>query len=80
MVSKNITQRLKSCIEFWKKISNNLYILSVIEEGYKIPFTSLPRPVKIKNNASARCNSNFIKEEIENLLRMYQAGKQHSGN
>ena len=44
------------------------YILSVIEEGYKIPFKEMPPNQKCRNNRSARDNPEFVSKEIKILL------------
>ena len=35
--------RLSSCLDAWKKVTNNSWVCNVIENGYKIPFSSKPR-------------------------------------
>ena len=38
----NVKSRLKACVQFWESISATPYVLSVIREGYKIPFLHMP--------------------------------------
>ena len=60
--------RLKNAVHVWQKAGTSRYILSVIEEGYKIPFTEIPPSQKSMNNKSARDNPGFVSDEIRNLL------------
>ena len=60
--------RLRKHINKWKDISDNKYILDVIENGYKIPFKQVPTETVLKNNKSARDNMEFVKQEIQTLL------------
>ena len=45
------------------------FILSVVCNGYKIPFVSLPSPKASSNNTSALKESRFVSEAISNLLK-----------
>ena len=60
--------RLRNNKSKLKEAGANLYILEVIEEGYKIPFKAHPNVRRSKNNKSARDNPEFVKEEISKLL------------
>ena len=59
---------LRHNIKFWKSIGTPYYILSIIENGYKLPFVSLPEPVKLRNNKSARLHADFVDQAIHELL------------
>ena len=61
--------RLKR-LHFWQKIGANENVLDVIENGYKIPFISTPKPAEFKNNKSALLNHSFVSDSIQELLRM----------
>ena len=61
--------RLKAANEKWKETGVSRYILSVVEEGYKLSFKTFPPSACIKSNKSARENVSFVKEEIQSLLR-----------
>jgi hypothetical protein len=50
-------------------VSDNRYILDVVEFGYKIPFKEIPQNTFLRNNRSARDNPEFVKAEIQNLLK-----------
>ena len=55
---------LKHNIKFWKSIGAPYYILSIIENGYKLPS---PEPVKLRNNKSARLHAEFVDQAIHEL-------------
>ena len=67
--SKLVVGSLKRHIEFWEKIKANEFILSVIRDGYKIPFYQTPHSAYFKNNKSALNHSDFVSAEISELLR-----------
>ena len=52
----------------WKEIRANDFIVDVIENGYEIPFLTLPNQIELDNNKSARDNSDFVTDEINKLL------------
>ena len=64
----NVKGNLRVHIDFWKSIGAPNFILSVIENGYRLPFASFPEPVKLKNNKSARLNTDFVDEAIRELV------------
>lgn len=43
--------------------------MNVICEAYKIPFFLLPTPFSKANNASARANSGFVTQAVNDLLQ-----------
>ena len=67
-VLANVKGRLRKHIEFWKKIGTSNFILSVISDGYRLPFIQAPPCRDISNNKSAFVHSNFVKEAINELL------------
>ena len=44
------------------------FILSIIENGYKLPFISLPLTVKLRNNKSARLRADFVDQAVLELV------------
>ena len=60
--------RLKSRYGKWADITSNGFILSVIEDGYKIPFKEMSESVDLKNNKTARDSMEFVKSEVNKLL------------
>ena len=59
---------LRANNEFWKSIDAISFILSIIENGYKLPIASLLEPVKLRNNKSARLNAGFVGQAIYDLV------------
>ncbi len=60
--------RMKANVNFWKEIGAPDDVISVIEEGYKIPLLTTPPPVILKNNKSALDNSSFVTDAVNDLL------------
>jgi hypothetical protein len=60
--------RLKENVEFWKHIGASRWVLTVIHDGYALPFVELPQRHMSKNNMSAIRNAIFVDSEIEKLL------------
>ena len=68
MNSESVAGRLKFFLDFWEKLTNDPYILSVIS-GLQIPFESLP--VQTKYPPEIRCSSiekDAIDREIEKFI------------
>ena len=59
---------LRSCINEWEKIGASKYIISVIDNGYKLPLKTEPDNVELQNNKSARDHTAFVSQEIEKLV------------
>ena len=62
--------RIRKCIDFWRSLEVSQFILNVINQGYKIPFFHLPTPFSKANNVSARNNSTFVSEAVNELLKL----------
>jgi len=60
--------RLRDHIAMWKSVSNDAYILDVVENGYKFPFKVIAVSAVLKNNRSTRDNPDFVGSEILSLL------------
>ena len=58
--------RLKINIHTWRSVTENQYILDVVEHGYKIPFKTEPGPIHIKKTDPHRimqillCQKSFL--------------------
>ena len=61
--------RLGKRLDKWKEITENLYMLKVLKEGYILPLGASPASIILKNNKSARENMSFVQEEVEGLIR-----------
>ena len=56
--------------EFWRStLKASKFVMSVIENGYRLPFTSECPTFFAENNASSLRNYNFVTQTIEDLLR-----------
>jgi hypothetical protein len=66
---------LKNRLTEWRLITDNQYILDIVENGYKIPFKTEPEQIYINNNKSSLENKDFIASEITNLLNKGVSGK-----
>ena len=62
--------RLRVNVDFWESIGASQFILSVIKDGYKIPFYYTPTSVILHNNKSALQNSDFVLSAITELLKV----------
>jgi hypothetical protein len=60
--------RLKQCANHWRKAGSNDHVMEVVQNGYKLPFMSLPEKAMLGNNKSARDNAGFVQSEIDKLL------------
>ena len=63
-----VMSALTANIEFWKSIGALYFILSIIENGYKLPFACYPEPVKVRNNKSAGLHDGFVDRVIYDPL------------
>ena len=57
------------CYDEWVKLGASSFVLSVVRDGYKIPFVALPPPKVSSNNTSALNDPSFVSEAISDLLR-----------
>ena len=56
--------RLRVNVSFWEAIGASQFILSIIRDGYKIPFYYTPTSVHLQNNNSALSYSDFVVSSI----------------
>ena len=59
---------LAKCYQEWEKVGASGFILSVICNGYKIPFIDFPPPKVFPNNASTLKEKDFVSKAISDLL------------
>ena len=62
------TGRLRERIDFWRSIGASSFVLSVIRQGYFLPFTSIPPVSFASNHASTKKNASFVSHAIKELL------------
>ena len=67
--SPSVRGRLSLCYDQSVKLGASGFILSVVRDGYKIPFATLPPPKVSPKNLSDVIHSHFVSEAISDLLR-----------
>ena len=67
-VLSQVKGSLRRHVEFWRRIGAPRYILSVICEGYRLPFQQIPPGSTSRNNRSALDHLEFVNEAILKLL------------
>ena len=65
----NVKGRLKENISFLEKIGASRWVLSILRDGYALPFISEPEPKIFQNNVSALRNKEFVTNEILDLTQ-----------
>ncbi|MCG7876485.1 MAG: reverse transcriptase domain-containing protein [Candidatus Thiodiazotropha endolucinida] len=61
--------RLRFFLANWKKITDDQWVLSVIEEGYKLEFVQKPPQSGIRETSVPRKNLDILNAEVAELLR-----------
>ena len=64
----SVKGRLVKSVNYWRSIGAPVFVLDIIIGGYKIPFITAPPPCKLRNNASARKEPDFVTEAVLGLL------------
>ena len=60
--------RLKQNIEFWKnELKPSYFVENIINNGYTMPFTSIPSPIYASNNKSSLRHPQFVSQTITKL-------------
>ena len=67
--SPSVRGRLALCYDEWVKLDTSGLILSVVRDGYKIPYVALPPPKVISSNTSSLNDTYIASEAISDLLR-----------
>ena len=62
--------RLAHFAEKWEEITDNKWVLSIVQHGFRIPFIKIP-PLSSVPNRMSQSSSPFLREEIENLLNKW---------
>ena len=68
LTSPQVKGRLRAHISFWKKIGAPNLILSIIKEGYRLPFVNIPPGNDSPNNKSVLPHGEFVDQAIWELL------------
>ena len=67
--SDSVRGGLFNCSNYWKDTLNaSPFVQSIVQEGYRIPFNSIPDSCFLKNNKSARDHPEFVSGAICDLL------------
>ena len=64
----SVKGRLRKNLSQWREISAPMFILNIIEFGYKLPLLTIPQPKVFSNNRSALNESDFVQCAILSLL------------
>ena len=64
----NVKGKLRENVSFYQSIGAPDFVLSIIRNGYKLPFVNFPESVILPNNRSARDHSSFVDEALLELL------------
>ena len=63
--SDSVRGGLYKCSTYWRDILNaSQFVQSIVQDGYKIPFRSLPETCFLANNKSARDHPDYVSEAI----------------
>ena len=66
----SVRGRLKEHSHFWKnELKPYLFVQNVIDNGYIMPFITIPRSFYAPNNKSSLRNSRFVSQAISKLLQ-----------
>ena len=66
--SLRLVRFVAKCYQEWERIGTSGFTLSVIRNGYKIPFIDFPPPKVFPNNDSALKEKDFVSEAISDLI------------
>ena len=67
-VPVSVKGRLKEHLSFWHEIHANQWVISIIRDGYALPFVELPPRMEMVNHKSAFDENEFVMQQIEELL------------
>ena len=63
---------LRRNVSFWHDIGAPEFILSVIQDGYRLPFETIPSGNVLNNNMSSLHYPKVVEEKILELLHSYR--------
>ena len=64
----NAKGKLRENVGFYQSIGALDFVLSIIRNGYRLPFVNFPESVILPNNRSVRGHSSFVDEALLELL------------
>lgn len=59
--------------KFWEDIGASIFILNIIQAGYRLPLEVIPKPIRLMNNKSAEIHRQFLDEALEELVTFGRA-------
>ena len=66
----SVRGRLKEKSHFWKKeLKPSLFVQNITDNGYIMPFITIPSSFYAPNNKSSLRNSRFVSQDIQNYLK-----------
>ena len=66
----SVRGKLKENSRFWKnELKPSLFVRNIIDNGYIIPFITIPPSIYAPNNKSSLRNSRFVSQAILKLLK-----------
>ena len=61
--------RIRKCADFWRyTLDASEFVMSMVEKGYRLPFSDYPPRCFTRNNASALKHKQFVADAISELL------------
>ena len=60
--------RLKAAISEWERMGASKFVLSVLENGYSLPFVCLPNRKILVNHSSCKSHAEFVNEAVSELV------------
>ena len=61
--------RLRGHAEFWEEMGASKFIMSVVREGYQLPFVTEPPTGWLRNQKSCDQHEAFVDQAVNDLLR-----------
>ena len=68
--SVGVNGRLKHCYELWKTVVDAAqFVVSILSQGYKLPFTDIPGACYFQNNRSASDHSDLVEVLLQSCFQ-----------
>ena len=65
----SVVGSLHSHADAWESMEAPPFVLDIIQNGYKIPFHSIPKARYLRNNYSSRSRPDFVRRSIDELVQ-----------